>query len=73
MPRYVRRARPDEEDTMAFKPNYNQQRRDRDRAKERKNQEKQQRRKDAADRRKSGQEGEPGGNGAPEAARDEVD
>ena len=58
---------------MAFKPNYNQQRRDRDRAKERKNQEKQQRRKDAADRRKSGQEGEPGVDGAREAARDEVD
>jgi hypothetical protein len=58
---------------MAFKPNYNQQRRDRDRAKERKKQEKQQRRKDAAERRKSVQEGEPGVDGAPEAARGEVD
>lgn len=58
---------------MAFKPNYNQQRRDRDRAKERKNQEKQQRRKDAADRRKSGQGDAPDVDGAPEAARGEVD
>jgi hypothetical protein len=38
---------------MAFKPNYNQQRRDRDRVKAQKKQEKQLRRQEAADKRKS--------------------
>lgn len=38
---------------MAFKPNYNQQRADRTRSKEKKKQEKQQRRDDEAARRKA--------------------
>ena len=53
---------------MAFKPNYNQQRRDRDRAKEQKKQEKQARRKEAADKRKAERGDEPETDGAPENA-----
>lgn len=51
---------------MAFKPNYNQQRRDRERAKEQKKQEKLQRRKEAAERRKAERGDEPETSGAPE-------
>jgi hypothetical protein len=51
---------------MAFKPNYNQQRRDRERAKEQKKQEKLQRRKEAAERRKAERGDEPDAGGAPE-------
>ncbi len=40
---------------MAFKPNYNQQRAERDRAKEQKKQEKLQKRQEESERRKSGQ------------------
>ncbi len=43
---------------MAFKPNYNQQRAERNRAKEQKKQEKLQRREEEAARRKAGLEGE---------------
>jgi hypothetical protein len=46
------------EDGMPFKPNYNQQRNDRNRAKEQKKQEKLQRREEEAARRKAGREGE---------------
>ena len=46
-------------DLMAFKPNYNQSRRERDRAKAQKKQEKQQRREEAAALRKAEREGEP--------------
>ncbi len=42
---------------MAFKPNYNQQRAERNRAKEQKKQEKLQRREEEAARRKAGLEG----------------
>ena len=51
---------------MAFKPNYNQQRRDRERAKEQKKQEKLQRRQEAAERRKAERGDAPDGDGAPE-------
>ncbi len=51
---------------MAFKPNYNQQRRDRERAKEQKKQEKLQRRKEAADQRKAERGDAPDEDGAPE-------
>jgi hypothetical protein len=46
------------EDEMPFKPNYNQQRNDRNRAKEQKKQEKLQRREEEAARRKAVREGE---------------
>ncbi|MHA1599417.1 MAG: hypothetical protein ACTSW2_01225 [Alphaproteobacteria bacterium] len=45
-------------DLMAFKPNYSQSRRERDRAKAQKKQEKQQRREEATALRKAEQEGE---------------
>jgi hypothetical protein len=45
---------------MAFKPNYNQQRADRDRAKAQKKQEKQQRRDDEAAKRKAIRGDQPG-------------
>ena len=52
---------------MAFKPNYNQQRAERNRAKEAKKQEKLQRRQEAAAERKSVPEGEsPEGTAEPE-------
>lgn len=54
---------------MAFKPNYNQQRRDRDRAKEQKKQEKQTRRKEAADRRKGDRGDVPDTGNEPEDTR----
>jgi hypothetical protein len=44
---------------MPFKPNYNQQRADRDRAKKQKQQEKLKKREDDAARRKSLRDGEP--------------
>lgn len=43
---------------MAFKPNYNQQRAERTRAKEQKKQEKLQKRQEESERRKSEQQGE---------------
>jgi hypothetical protein len=44
---------------MAFKPNYNQQRADRNRAKAQKKQEKLQRREEDAAKRKAGRDGQP--------------
>jgi len=44
---------------MAFKPNYGQQRRDRQRAKEQKKQEKLQKKQDAVERRKTERDGSP--------------
>lgn len=44
---------------MAFKPNYNQERRERSRAKDQRKQEKQQRRDEAAAKRKAEREGTP--------------
>lgn len=49
---------------MAFKPNYGQQRAERNRAKEQKKQEKLQRRQEESERRKAGL---PEGDGTPEA------
>ena len=48
---------------MPFKPNYNQQRSERNRAKEAKKQEKLQRREEEAARRKAGLEGDPAQDG----------
>lgn len=48
---------------MAFKPNYNQQRSERARAKEQKKQEKQQRREEAAALRKGPEQGSPEADG----------
>lgn len=56
---------------MPFKPNYRQQRNDRDRAKERKAEEKKRRKEEDARRREPGAETEPApagdGTGSPEA------
>lgn len=51
---------------MAFKPNYNQQRAERNRAKEQKKQEKLQKRQEESERRKAEQQGDtPAADGAP--------
>ena len=53
---------------MAFKPNYNQSRRERERAKEQKKQEKQQRREEAAALRKVERDGPPEPASEPESS-----
>ena len=49
---------------MPFKPNYNQQRNDRNRAKEARKQEKLRRREEESERRRAAESGEPGPDGA---------
>jgi hypothetical protein len=53
---------------MVFKPNYNMQRTDRSRSKEKKKQEKLQRREEETAKRKAAR-GEAGGDGEPESAK----
>lgn len=53
---------------MGFKPNYNQKRRDRERAKEQKKQEKLQKRQEAAERRKAERDDAPVADGDGETA-----